>query len=528
MNYDYDLVVLGGGHNGLTAATLLAQKGQRVALFEARKVLGGLCAAEEFVPGYRSPGILHDTSALRRWAVDRLGIADRLQWRSGPAPVFCPEPANEGPGLLLGPDTLEEIRVHSSKDASSWPEFQERLSNLAPWIRARTDRAPPDLLAPQLRDLQGIGAAAVGLRSKGRRTLLEVLRILPMCTADWLGEWFESDVLRAMLAAPALYATGLGPHAPATNANLIHEACIEHGGLYGGAEGLVEALVGAATAAGVEILTTSPVDRIDIEDGHVHGVTLHDGSSVSAPAVAASCDPKTLLLDLVPGEHLSLKLRSRIRNYRARGSSAKVHLALDGLPELACRPGFAYPSRLRIGAHLADLERAADALKYRRFSPEPALDVYVPTQESAPTRELAPTLESRFAPAGHHVFSILAHCAPYELEGGWSAARTAEFYESVLATLETHLPAVREHIVGQQILTPADLARRYRLAGGHLLHGEPALDQMLVRPVPDCTGYTSPIDGLFLCGGGSHPGGGITCAPGALAAQRILESKSRD
>jgi phytoene dehydrogenase-like protein len=514
MSRDYDVVVIGGGHNGLTAATFLARKGRRVLLVEARPQLGGLAAGEEFYDGFSSVGILHDTQILRSWAVENLGLEQTIEWRQSSLSSFCPQAAGQGPGLLLGKgSTSDEIAQHSATDSQSFEDYSSFLERLEGWIRPLVDQPPPDLFDPKSRDFLKIGRSALSLRRLGRETLMEVLRILPMCTADWLGEWFSSELVRTALAAPALYETGLGPWAPGTNANLVLSSCLGGPGIVGGPAALVQALEKAARSAGVEILTSNAVVRIDFSTGKASGVTLADGTSISSTAIAASCDPKRLFLDLVPAERISLKLRTRMRNYRARGATAKVHLALDGLPDLDCRPGSPYPDSLRVGTTLDFLERASDALKYRRFSAQPALDVRIPTLESP-----------HLAPEGQHVFSILVHCAPFRLEGGWSETRAAELYEATVDSLSAYVPTLRDRIVGSQVLTPADLAERYGLPEGHLLHGEHALDQLVVRPTPEAARYRTPLEGLFLCGSGSHPGGGITCAPGRLGAAAVLTS----
>jgi phytoene dehydrogenase-like protein len=269
-------------------------------------------------------------------------------------------------------------------------------------------------------------------------------------------------------------------------------------------------LVAACKAYGVMLRTDSEVARVDISGGTVHGVTLTSGEALLAPVVAAACDPKQLFLQLVRPQLLSHRFESGIKNIRARGTVAKIHLAVDGYPQIKGRPGF-NAALIRTGERLDDLERAFDAVKYRAFSPAPVLEVYAPTLEDA-----------SLAPAGKHVLSVLVHFAPYRLETGWTAAKKSELYALAVAALAAVMPDVRSRILANEVLTPADVEARFNLSGGHMFHGEHAADQLLVRPVPDCARYATPFKGLFLCGSGSHPGGGITGAPGLLAAKAIL------
>ena len=272
-------------------------------------------------------------------------------------------------------------------------------------------------------------------------------------------------------------------------------------------------LTSAARAASVEIRTDCPVERIDVGDDGVAGVTLADGSALQAPLVAASCDPRRTLLDLLPRGSIALRLERRLRTYRCRGTTAHVALALDRAPTFSGAPegAFAYA---RTGGHLDDLERAFDAVKYRRFSDEPALEIHLPAVEDAPV-----------APSGHAVASILVHFAPHALDGGWSRPACDTLADRVLAVLERHAPGIGDSVVARRVLSPADLETTFGLTGGHVHHGEHALDQLLVRPAPECFDYRTPVKGLWLCGSGSHPGGGLTCAPGRLAADAILGAR---
>jgi len=278
----------------------------------------------------------------------------------------------------------------------------------------------------------------------------------------------------------------------------------------GGPAALVDALEKAAVASGVEIRTDARVTRLNLQDGAVSGVALANGEVLDANQVAAACDPKQLFLKLIPPPMLSMEFERNVQHFRTRGTTAKIDLALDDYPEYPGRPEL-QPVFLRTGTTIDDLERSFDPVKYREFALHPMVDVYVPTME-------APQL----APPGHHVFSVQAHWVPYDLEGGWTEEAKERLLESVLDTLTDYLPRIRQTIVGVRVMSPVDLERIYGVTGGHLHHGEHATDQLILRPTPECARYETPFRGLYLCGSGSHPGGGLTCAPGALATQAIL------
>lgn len=513
MSEPYDTVVVGAGHNGLTAAAVLAKSGQRVLVVERRSVAGGMSASEEFFPGYRTAGLQHDTTGVRRHIVEELDL-DRHGLRFAPAPpdVFVPQPG--GLGFVLHHDPEEaagEILRYSEKDAEAYRSFREFLSSIrGPIESLLNEPLPVDPTTPGSADRIALLKRVWSLRRLGENRLMELLRIVPMSVRDWLEDWFEGELLKAALAAPALHGTMSGPRSPASAANLLLRECVARGSVVGGPAVLSAALLRAATGYGVEIRTEAEVERIRVRDGRVEGMRLTEGEDIDARCVATSCDPRHALLDLLPGGVLGYRLAHRIRHYRGQGTTAAVHLALDRPPEMEARPGERF-GHIRIGAKLEDLERAFDPVKYGEIPDSPILDIHIPTNED-------PSL----APSGHAVASILVHFVPYRLKGGWDDGVRERLTEIVLNRLESFTPALRASVIGLKTLTPADLKGRYGLVEGHIHHGEHALDQRLVRPVPECYRYHAPIAGLVLCGSGSHPGGGITCAPGYLAAKEII------
>jgi phytoene dehydrogenase-like protein len=352
----------------------------------------------------------------------------------------------------------------------------------------------------------------LGLWRLGRHDTLELLRIAPMCVADWLNEQLETPLLVEGLAAPAVLATFAGPWSAGTNTNLLLAEAGAGRHVVGGPAGLIDALERAARAAGAEIRTGAEVARIRMEGGRAVGVTLASGEAIDAGIVLATCDPKRAFLDLVAPGTLPIRIEEEYRRIRMRGTAAKLHLALSGPLELAERPGGAFEAIRIGGGHVDRLERAFDAVKYREVAADPHLEIRVPT-----------VADPSLAPAGHHVVSVLAGWVAHDVEGGWTEARRMALVETVLAKLERHAPGVRSRIVAHELMTPADLERRYAITGGQLHHGEPALDQMLVmRPAPSAARYATSVPGLFLGGSGSHAGGGVSCTAGWLAAQAAL------
>jgi phytoene dehydrogenase-like protein len=342
--------------------------------------------------------------------------------------------------------------------------------------------------------------------------MLELLRVAPMCAADWLQEEFSHALPAAALAAPALAGSYLGPRAPGSAASLLLHECVRGPGVRGGPAALARALCGAFAAAGGELRLDAEVLRISIERGAVRGVELADGSRLDSRVVVATCDPKRALLELVAPGALPLRVEEQIRALRMRGTTAKVHLALDGRLAFRDRPGERH-ARAVVADDLDEVERAFDAAKYRALPERPHLDVCVPSVS-----------EPSLAPEGKDVVSILAHGAPRDLEGGWNDAARARLGDAVVDALERVAPGTKERILAREVLSPADIEARFGLTGGHIHHGEHALDQLLfMRPALALARYRTPIAGLYLGGSGSHPGGGVTCRPGALTARAVLE-----
>ena len=514
----YDAIIIGGGHNGLTAAALLSRKLKKVLVLERRKLLGGVAASEEFHPGYRTAGLLHDTGSVRRDVIEQLELKQfGLRTTGRRAPVMLL--ANDGRSLTLDGDpeqTARAIKRFSDHDAAEYLAYRAFVHSISGWVGKLLNEPQPDFRNLRFNDLTKLLGAGIGLRRLGRETMLELLKVLPMSVADFLNERFETGFLKAGMAMPAIFASFNGPWSSYTTLNLLLWESRANEQIIGGPAALVRALEGASKDSGVEVRTDTPVTRILVDSsGQVAGVCLASGETIEARIVAASCTPQEVFLKLLTSREIGLKLESEITHMRSRGTVAKMNLALNSRLRWKGDTGEGVEFA-RTGNSFDEMEKAFDAIKYRRFSEWPVLDIHLPTVSS-------PDL----APKGHEVVSIVSHFAPYNLDGGWTESARKELGDRIVDVLSQHTIDLERSIVGRELLTPRDMEDRYGLTGGNLCHGEHAVDQLIGRPVPSCAGYGTPIPGLFLCGSGSHPGGGITCAPGALASRVILAGSAR-
>lgn len=497
------VIVVGGGVNGLVAAALLAKRGRPVRVLERASEPGGLAAGHEFHPGYHTAGTLQDTSHLRDWVVDELGLEKHgLQRTAGVPGVFAPE--RDGRGILIAHDADEasaEIAAHCARDAERYREYRAFLARIAPLARRVLNSPPPD---PATTSPWHLMSQAWAFRRLGARDIREILRVAPMCTADWLGEWFETERLSSALTAPALVAGSVGPWSPSTNGLLLRHEVLAGRAAVHGPRSVVAALLTALTAHGGTVQCGSEVTDIRFEAGRARGVTLASGEDVDADEILITSDPRTALLGWIPPSECAPELASRLHRFRSVGTTAVVHLALNTPLRFAGRPDLAVAHAVT-GETFDELERSFDPAKYGQGSERPFLDVHVPS-----------IADPELAPSGHAVVSILAHAFAGAPDREWVG-------DQVVSMLDELAPGIESSVVGRQVLTPADLADRHSLGGGHLYHGEHGLDQLLARPCPECSGYRTPWPGIVLGGSGSWPGGGISGLPGALAARATAQ-----
>ena len=517
----YEAIVIGAGHNGLVAAAYLAKAGRRVLVLERREKAGGILDTVEIAPGVRAPGIAHTVGRLRRSVVDDLGLVRHgLVLIDPPVRVFAPQP--DGSALTLWADasrTASELRARSALDAQAYPAFDKKVRSLASFLAYLNAATPPDVKSLGFADLLTGLRAGKAFRGLGPKAERELTRMLPMAVADVVGEVFEDQALRAAIASRANVYTSTGPWSAGTASVFLSDAAGNDGGAAGqstiakgGPGALADALVSAAKALGAEIRTGAEVAQVLTRDHVAVGVALTSGEEIHARAVMSAADPKRTLTTLVDPVVIGPHLLWRAGNIRTPGVASKVNLALSGLPEFAGADEERLKGRIVIAPSIDYVERAFDATKYGRISEEPFLEATIPT-----------LADPSLAPEGQHVMSVIVQWTPYKLrEWDWESERES-VGDLVVKTMERYAPGFGGLVTARQVMTPADLECEYGLSGGHPLHAEPGLDSWFAwRPMLGHANYRFGIEGLYLCGSGAHPGGGITGAPGANAARQIL------
>lgn len=519
-------VIIGAGHNGLVAAAYLAKAGLRPIVLERRDEVGGCAATHEIHPGFRLPTLSHAT-AMRPWVLADLDVAAQGV-RFATPPVALWAPSDEGRALTLYRDpalTVEALRPSSARDAERWPAFLAATRDVADIVDAAMAQAPPSIDRPSPAEVWHLLQLGRKIRSFGRERLYQLLRWAPMAVGDFAAEWCENEVLQAAVCARGLFGAMAGPRSAGTTAGWMLQAALEREPagaptfVLGGPASLAAALAVAATSAGAEIRRNAEVRTIVVGDSGVTGVVLASGEEIATSLVVSATDPKRSLLDLIDPIRLPPTFRQQIAHVRSAGVTAKVNLALDALPGFTALDGSPVPpeqalaGRIHIGPRVDGLERAFDCAKYGRISDEPWLEVTFPS-----------LTDPDLAPAGKHVASIYAQWAPRGLrDAGWASER-ATLRDRVFAVLARYAPDLPAKVIAEEVLTPIDLEEQYGLTGGHVFHGEHTLDQLYtMRPVLGWAQYRTPVRGLYLCGAGTHPGGGITGAPGALAARAVLK-----
>jgi phytoene dehydrogenase-like protein len=509
------VAIVGAGHNGLVCAAYLARAGREVVVLEAAPQVGGAAVTREFAPGFRVSGCAHICYQLDR------GIARELQLdshglkfaRSGLKTVAL---AASGDHLVIDGGRIQ-LGTLSEADRQGLAAYRKRMLKFARVVAKQHNRRPPRLGGGGRSDLKGAAMLGLDIRMLGRDDMREFLRIAGINVYDVLEEIFESPLLKGALALDAVLGANLGPRSNNSMLSLLHRLSGEAqgGGLSipaGGMGSVSEALAAAARKAGATVRTGSPVARITLEGDRVSGVELESGEKIAAGMVVSNADPATTLLGLVGARHLETGFVHRVRHFRSKGMAAKLHLALEALPTFTRLASDLVGERLVISPDLVYLEHAFDAAKYGRCSPNPALEVTIPSIQ-----------DKSCAPPGKHVLSAVVLYAPFDPRASGDGPRR-ELLERALGVLDRHAPGLRRQVVASELLLPADLEREFRMTGGHWHHGELALDQfMMLRPVPGAAQYQMPVGGLFLCGAGCHPGGGVMGSAGRNAANAILE-----
>jgi phytoene dehydrogenase-like protein len=524
MRIIYDTVVVGAGHNGLTTAAYLAKAGQRVLVLERRALVGGSLVTEAVWPGFRVDTVQH-RGELRTEVVREL---DLMQHGLAPARVggvFAPQPdgghRSDGVALHLTPDlaaSIQSIAKFSKADAGKWPAFVAFMSQVAGFLHDVYAQTFPRVPKVDPAEAPVLAQLGLKLRGLGKKEMMEALRVLPMSLTELLDEWFESDALKGAVGARGVHGLMQGSMGAGTAFLLLHHWANSNGFFQstvpGGVGQITQALARAAQAFGAEIRTSAEVAQICVNDGRVSGVRLTSGEEINARRVVSALDPRRTFLGLVGPLQLDPEFVWAAQNIKLRGCVAKINLALSGLPEFRGAEGRALNGTIVISPSLPYLERAYDAAKYGGLSSQPYLEVTLPS-----------ITDPSLAPEGQQVMSVHVQYAPYHLRGATWESKRDELRDLVIGRLSDYAPNLHSLITNYQTLTPLDLEREYGLTEGNLYHGEMMLDQILfMRPISGWAQYKTPIENLWLCGPGTHPGGGVSGGSGRNAARQILKT----
>jgi phytoene dehydrogenase-like protein len=519
----YDAIIIGGGHNGLVAAAYLARAGKKVVVLERRHLVGGAAVTEEIFPGYKFTEFSYVVSLLRPEIIRELDLPGHgLKILPLPSTVT---PMQNGDYLGLWDDhdlTRQEIYRHSPKDAEAYDEYARVMARMAKAIKPLISLVPPDPSSLSPRDLFGLfklSKYAAGLKEK---ELYQIAKLMTQSSADLLEEWFETDALKGTKAASGIIGTFLGPRSPGTAYVLLHHYMGEIDGAFrawgfakGGSGGVSGAIANAAVALGAEIRVDAAVSQVIVKGGRAVGVALENGDELRSSVVLSAADPKRTFLGLVEPKYFPDEFVMSIRNFRTRGSSGKVNLALSELPDFTALPGDSplHRGAVSISPSIDYLEHAYDDAKYGQISKHPYIDIIFPSM-----------IDPDMAPPGGHVMSCFVQYAPYDIEGGWDDAKRNELGEAVISTIEGYAPNIRRAIVGMQVITPKDIENIAGITGGNIFHGELLLHQIFfLRPTPQWADFRTPLKGYYFGASGAHPGGGVMGAAGMLAAKEILK-----
>jgi phytoene dehydrogenase-like protein len=527
----YDAIVIGGGHNGLVAAAYLARAGRKVLVLERRHIVGGAAVTEEVFPGFRISVCSYVVSLLRPEIIRDLDLPRHGLEILPLDGTFTPMPS--GDYLWRVNDhakTRREIARHSKLDAEAYDEYGKAMVEMARFVKPILNMTPPDPMSLDPRELMKL--VFLGRRFRGLSDVdrYNQVQLMTMSASDFLDQWFETDVLKATMAASGIIGTFLGVRSPGTAYVLLHHYMGEIDGAFrswgfarGGTGAISNAIASAARQAGVEIRTQAAVARITVNGGQTSGVVLTNGDELSADLVLSSVDPNLTFLKFIDAKELPDEFLDEVRRYKFRGSSGKVNLALDALPDFTCMPGAGPHLRgaISISPGIDYMERAYDQAKYGEFSRRPYMDMVIPT-----------LTDPSIAPPGKHIMSCFVQYAPYHLRGAgrqsgdWDQQRES-FGDTAIDTIAEYAPNIRDIILHRQVLTPLDIEREFGLTEGNIFQGELTLEQLFfARPVPGWAQYNTPIRNLWMCGSATHPGGGIMGAPGRNAALRILGQKA--
>src|SRR5438552_2087215 len=524
MTNKYDVIVIGGGHNGLVNAAYLARAGKRVLVLERRHVLGGACVTEEVFPGFKFSVCSYVVSLLRPEIIRELDLPRHGLEILPLDGTFTPMPS--GDYLWRVNDhakTQREVARHSRVDAEAYEEYGKAMVEMGRFVKPILNMTPPDptSLDPRgLMDLLFLGRRFKDLSGEDKYNQVQ---LMTMSAIDFLDQWFETDVLKATMSASGIIGTFLGVRSPGTAYVLLHHYMGEIDGAFrawgfarGGTGGISNAIAEAAVEAGVEIRKEAAVAKIIVKNGRAVGVALQNGDEVYGKVISSSVDPRLTFINFMENGDLPGDFLDEVRRYKFRGSSGKVNLALDALPDFKCMPGPGAHLRgaISISPAVEYMEKAYDDAKYGTFSRRPYIDIVIPS-----------LTDPSVAPPGKHVMSCFVQYAPYKLKPGlnWDDLKE-DFGNTVIDTISDYAPNLKNIILHKQVVTPLDLEREWGLSEGNIFQGELSLEQLFfLRPAPGWARFRTPIKNLYMCGSATHPGGGIMGAPGRLSALEVLK-----
>lgn len=534
MGQHFDVVIVGGGHNGLVTAGYLARAGLKVLVLERREILGGACVTEEVWPGFKVSSLSYLCSLLQP------RIINDLELKKYGYHIFPKDPSfftafPDGRHIFFWQDmqrTCAEIAKFSMRDAEYYPQYEAEVAALAEWVESILLETPPNITRRKVSDLINLGKLGLRAAKLGDDGLVRMVKIMTQSVRDFLDERFESDEIKTTLATDGVIGTNGGPATPGTAYILLHHVMGGAAGarglwgfIRGGMGAISQALALSAESKGAEFRTNAEVDRVLVKDGKAYGVVLKNGDDIRANVIVSNADPKRTFLKLVEEQHLEEGFLNSIRNFRVEGCSVKINLALDGLPNFTAfpnasdrEPGLPHKTTMHVCPSMDYIDRAWEDAKQGRMSQHPMLECTIPT-----------AYDDSIAPPGKHIMCIFAQYAPYSLKDGfWDEATKDEFADRCINALADYAPNIKNIILHRQVISPFDMEFEYGLTGGNIFHGDMDLDQLFfMRPAAGWAKYRTPVQNLYLCGSGTHPGGGVMGAPGFNAAREILKDLKR-
>jgi phytoene dehydrogenase-like protein len=522
---DYDAIVIGAGHNGLVTAAYLARAGLNALVVERRDVIGGACVTEEVWPGYKVSTLSYLCSLLQPTIIKDLELG-RFGFHLYPKDPAFFSAFPDGGHLFFWQDmkkTQEELAKFSKRDAEAYPDFEHQLVRLTEWVEGLLMSTPPNVVRRKLSDMIALGRLGLDAMRFRDPDIVHLVKIMTQSVRDYLDERFESEQIKATLATDGVIGTNGGPSTPGTAYIMLHHVMGGATGIRGlwgfvrgGMGAISNAIAASARSKGAEIRTGAPVKKVLVRGGRAYGVVLENGDEIHARVVISNADPKITFLKMLEPADIDADFRRDVEKIRMQGASLKINVAMDGLPDFTAFPGAQLGPHHKATIHICPsmeyVDRAWEEAAAGRPSEQPLLELTIPT-----------AYDDSIAPPGKHIMCMFVQYAPYWLkDGDWDSMKEP-FADRCIDLLSAYAPNIKDIIVHRQVVSPLDLEREYSLTGGNIFHGDMTVDQLFsMRPVAGWAKYRTPVEGLYLCGSGTHPGGGVMGAPGYNAAREIL------